>query len=444
VTSKGRLAPIGKGVLTGLVVILAVVCSGCAAGLTGDPWRVSHSSASISGGVVTNDGSEVEWWVEYGTTRAYGLETEHEHTAGIPANTPRDVGVTLLGLERATTYHYRFCAQDATQEGGPGCGEDRTFRTQSFACGETVTTSVRFTGDVQCFEVDTPGIVVGASGIEIDMNGFELRSGDAFDGVPGIDNSRGFSDVTIRDGTIGGVIPDLSAPGIRLEDASRNRILNVDVLAGSDGIVIRGGEDNEVRHSEVLLSVQSGLRAEDTTGLVVADSATGASLFGDGMRFTNLIDGRVVRNRVVSRASGSDSVQFGIYVAGNGNVIKQNQVSGWVGTNVMLASGANNKLLENEVFGATGPINQPAQLDHFSDGIFVGAFTAGTVVRGNSSIDNLLDGIQVQGVQSGIGDNVANDNGDLGIEAVAGVTDLGGNLASGNRNPLQCTNVFCQ
>jgi hypothetical protein len=34
-------------------------------------------------------------------------------------------------------------------------------------------------------------------------------------------------------------------------------------------------------------------------------------------------------------------------------------------------------------------------------------------------------------------------HGDLGIEAVAGVTDGGGNKVSGNGNPLQCTNVFC-
>jgi hypothetical protein len=30
------------------------------------------------------------------------------------------------------------------------------------------------------------------------------------------------------------------------------------------------------------------------------------------------------------------------------------------------------------------------------------------------------------------------------IDAAAGVTDLGGNVASGNGNPLQCRNVFCQ
>jgi hypothetical protein len=35
------------------------------------------------------------------------------------------------------------------------------------------------------------------------------------------------------------------------------------------------------------------------------------------------------------------------------------------------------------------------------------------------------------------------ENGDFGIDAVEGVTDRGGNTASGNGNPVQCRNVFC-
>jgi hypothetical protein len=40
--------------------------------------------------------------------------------------------------------------------------------------------------------------------------------------------------------------------------------------------------------------------------------------------------------------------------------------------------------------------------------------------------------------------NRANGNGDLGIEAVAGVTDKGGNRASGIGNPAQCQGVACR
>jgi hypothetical protein len=35
-------------------------------------------------------------------------------------------------------------------------------------------------------------------------------------------------------------------------------------------------------------------------------------------------------------------------------------------------------------------------------------------------------------------------NADLGIEAVPGVTDGGGNRATGNGNPLQCVSITCR
>jgi hypothetical protein len=40
--------------------------------------------------------------------------------------------------------------------------------------------------------------------------------------------------------------------------------------------------------------------------------------------------------------------------------------------------------------------------------------------------------------------NRAVRNADLGIEAVPGVLDGGGNKASRNGDPLQCSNVFCK
>jgi hypothetical protein len=55
----------------------------------------------------------------------------------------------------------------------------------------------------------------------------------------------------------------------------------------------------------------------------------------------------------------------------------------------------------------------------------------------------LDDGIDVHGTGTRLRDNRADDNGDFGIDAVPGVTDLGGNTATGNGNPLQCRSVLC-
>jgi len=422
-----------------IAALIALGCTGCATGLTGDPEIVSHQSATVAGQVVSDAGGQVEFWVQYGPTKAYGSESDHQ-TVATQQNTPTPVGATVDGLTRSTLYHYRLCAQDGSQRGGPGCGEDRTVKTQSFACGETVTTNIRLTGEVSCATnpVGAPGMVIGASAILVDMNGFAM-TGPIFvggGGAPAIDNSGGFDDVTIRDGHVGNF-----GDGIHLEDASRNHILNMDSSGPQDGIDIRGGEGNEVRHSDIF-GRNSGLVATDTTGLVVADSAASGA-FGSGMVLSGLVGSRVVRTQVI--AGGNPCcTSVGIAVAGNGNVIKDNRVGGWNAGNIRLGSGADNKLLDNEVFDGVFPFVEPGAEDSAGDGIFVGAFTAGTIVRANHAHGNDGDGIEVQGTETRIADNTADGNGDFGIDAVAGVIDGGGNMASGNGNPLQCRNVFCQ
>jgi parallel beta-helix repeat protein len=420
-------------------VLVVVGCTGCATGQTGEPTEASADSATIAGHVVSDAGGQVEYWVQFGLTKAYGSESDHQ-TASVAQNTPTEVFVTFDGLARSTLYHYRLCAQDGSQRGGPGCGEDRTVTTQSFACGETVTSDVRFTANVGCEDapVSDPGLVIGAPGIEIDMHGFGMFGGVFVGGgfAPAIDNRGGFDDVTIRDGRVGNF-----QDGIRLEDASRNRILHMDAFGPSDGVEIHGGSDNEIRHS-TMTGRLNGLLAVDTTGLIVADSRANGN-FGSGMVLNGLVGGRVVRNEAPNGGSACCTTSGIVLSASSGNVIADNRVGGWNGGNIRLVSGANNKLLRNEVFDGFFPIGGPETFDAEADGIFVGAFTANTVVRGNHAHDNDGDGIEVQGVGTRITDNTADNNGDFGIDAVAGVTDGGGNTASGNGNPLQCRNVFC-
>jgi hypothetical protein len=66
------------------------------------------------------------------------------------------------------------------------------------------------------------------------------------------------------------------------------------------------------------------------------------------------------------------------------------------------------------------------------------------VIRDNVLLGNGDDGIDVQAAGTVVTSNVANRNHDLGIEAVAGTIDLGGNKAFGNGNPLQCLNIACK
>ena len=67
-----------------------------------------------------------------------------------------------------------------------------------------------------------------------------------------------------------------------------------------------------------------------------------------------------------------------------------------------------------------------------------------TLILRNTAIGAGDDGIDVDSAETTLTRNGAFRNDDLGIEAVPGVTDGGGNKAAGNGNPLQCTNVFCR
>jgi hypothetical protein len=67
-----------------------------------------------------------------------------------------------------------------------------------------------------------------------------------------------------------------------------------------------------------------------------------------------------------------------------------------------------------------------------------------TLLAGNIAIGAADDGIDVDSPATTLTRNLALHNGDLGIEAVAGVTDGGGNKARGNGNPAQCTNIACK
>jgi parallel beta-helix repeat protein len=400
--------------------------TGCAVGQTGSPREISDSGATVNGTLLSNTGGQVEYWVQYGLTTAYGSETGHQ-TVAVQQNVPQPVIAEIAGLARSTTYHYRFCARDSQQTGGPGCGADRTFKTQSFACNEPVTSSLRLTGDVFC--ENTPAVLVGADGIDVNLAGYSIATPSGVGGGFAAVQNDGHDDVTVRNGSVVGAI--------RLFDASRNLVRNIDGVGGGDVIFIENGAGNAVRWN-TLDARGSGIAATDSVGLiVVGNRATGA--LGSGIR----VEGngaRIAHNEVPAT-----NVTFasGIQLFGSDNRVVSNQVAGpWLAGGIWVQAGANNVIAENNVSDAGN--EDPPFDDNFNDGIFVGAFTAGTLLRDNLVQRNTGDGIEVQASNAGLQGNRAFDNGDFGIDAAAGVTDLGGNVASGNGNPLQCRNVFCQ
>ena len=202
-----------------------------------------------------------------------------------------------------------------------------------------------------------------------------------------------------------------------------------------------------------------GLFNGSTLNRVVRNEVSGngfvavISAHGEGNRLTAnhifnnksgvILDGdrnKVTRNHVVDTTGGCEGCGFGIsFEGGRGNLIASNTVDG-----TQTEAGIRFAAFEPDTPPA---VDNTARLNVVrgggTDGILVESTATGTLLEGNAASDNEDDGIDVESPTTALTANRANRNGDLGIEAVPGVTDGGGNTASGNGNPLQCTNVFC-
>jgi parallel beta-helix repeat protein len=409
------------------MVAAAALCAGCATGQTGNPDGVSGTGARVFGTVVSDTGGQVEYWVEYGTSTAYGSQSPHQTTNTQP-NSPVGVLVRFNGLQRATTYHYRVCAQDSQQEGGPGCGEDKQFTTVNVDCGDSITADLHLSGDLDCIATGPgDGPAVGADGIDIDLAGHTIRgAGTALE-------NQGFDDVTIHHGTLYAF-----GTALELNSASRNLIRFVsagrldDLFAPSTGtgVSIQGGEANVIRRSD-LAGSNVGLLATSSPGLLVADSTASS---GSGSRGA----GAAVSLQGDSALVLRNGFFAGVFVGGSSNRIVDNDVRAF-GSGIDVTGGSGNLLSRNNVHD----VDVLSFMTDAGDGIVVRAAATGTRLRGNVATSNFDDGIDVRSATTLLRDNRADDNEDFGIDAVSGVTDLGGNTANGNGNPLQCRNVFC-
>jgi hypothetical protein len=394
---------------------------------------VTGTEVEVAGRVVTDTGGQVEYWVEYGPTAAYGEVTDSGFVT-LAKNEVYGVGVNITGLERSKTYHYRLCAKDANQNGGPGCGEDNAFLTQMFDCGDTITRDVRMRESMDCDRgPDSNGLTIGADGVQVDLGGFTLHGPHGLIREPvtpiGIDNSAGYDDVTIRNGGLA-----YWGTGVRMEGGSRNWFLDASVTSNTRGLVMRGGDHNLIMRSTLAGSPGFGL------GLTVVNSPVLVVDGGAGAGW--LVDSNDTLIRRSALQPTEDASEPCIEIRGSRNRVVDNGFVGCIRAGLVVTSGADNVLTSNDIEGFSSP-GDPAAPGYLGDGIFVGAFTAGTVLRENVVYENSGDGIEALAPATSLQGNSADDNGDFGIDAAAGSTDLGGNSAEGNGNPLQCRNVFC-
>lgn len=355
------------------------------------------------------------------------------------------------------------------------------------SCGDTITSDTTLDADL----VDCPsnGILIGAEGVTLDLNGHMIDGDGELEDCPegepcdlGILN-EGHAGVTVRGGSVrefavGAITagaPDsrllhLSVtgstfPGVLVFDSPRARLEHNTVAANGlvtdgEGLGVFGSPDSRIAHNRISDNGDIGVFGLDANDIVfernLLSGHSEAGFLVEGGR--NVFDRNhlsrngvgidvggdenvITRNHVFDSPLSEEGGGFGIFVAaGHDNVVARNLVVRASGAGIRLS------LIPEELEGEPGAVNTVVRhniLRGNGDGIVVLDTAENTLIEDNLALASEDDGIDVDSPLTTLTGNHILHNGDLGIEAVFGVTDGGDNKAHGNGNSAQCTNVSC-
>jgi len=302
-------------------------------------------------------------------------------------------------------------------------------------CGDTITTDTTLDSDL--LYCPNNGIVIGADNVTLDLNGHTISGDDEpYEPCPedapcdiGILND-GHDAVTIK----GGTVRDFGL-GIVVVRAKRNRLRNLAAVENAfEGIVIFRSARIRVQGSS---ASRNGV-GNSRPGIALAESdynrITGNTMSrnGDLALFMEASDHNLIRHNT-ARGNPED----GMIIEGDRNEIVRNRLvrnGGGILITIVSRGGKSvgNVVARNVVRNAR------------AGGIAVDRVPKRTLISRNLVVGSGRGGIIVGSRSTTITNNRAVRNRGLGIRAVEGVIDGGGNRASGNGDPRQCLNVACR
>jgi parallel beta-helix repeat protein len=347
-------------------------------------------------------------------------------------------------------------------------------------CGDTIAQDRTLDSDL--LNCPGAGVVIGAPGITLDLNGHTIDGtvphGPSCGPLYGVDNSAGYDDVTVKDGTVqqfddgievigagGNRLSQINVrgnncDGIFVSDGSHGNVVVNNGVSGNDfrGIVVRDSNRNRIARNAVSANDHAGIavfRSAQTKierNSVAGDGRSRGGRAEFGVELVTSSDSLVSGNSVV-RHSGAGVVLF---EGSTHNRVELNSVRRYGGDGIVLINRSNqNTVEENTVAMSSGsqPFGGIEILDSSANavrrntvsasgfgGIVIGAASEeavqsrDNVVSANTTCENPDDGIRVgtDAVRSLITRNVACQNGDDGIDLNQPNTSVGDNTA--NRN----------
>jgi large repetitive protein len=358
-------------------------------------------------------------------------------------------------------------------------------QTAPLSCGDTVTVDTTLDRDLTGCRSN--GIVIGADNITLDLAGHTISGdGKLVRRCPrrqicdaGIAND-GHDGVTVRNGSVGQF-----ASGVLVGRARENRVLDIsssqntffgfvvfrsaqilvrdssgsrNIAPDGDGMGLFESHDVRILNNSFRRNPGPGIHVQASAdnlikGNLISRSSPGILLGGE-RRADRADRNQIRRNRFVRNAAG---VLLG---RGNRNVIARNRFSrdgdgiaienargNLVARNVILdarKSGIYLGLNDPPIGGGDNVVRRNVVRRSGEDGFKVRSKDHHSLLIGNLARRSGDDGVDVESNSTKLVRNRAIGNDALGIEAVFGVIDGGGNLARGNGDPLQCVNVRCR
>jgi hypothetical protein len=319
------------------------------------------------------------------------------------------------------------------------------------ACGDVITADTTLDSDLANCPGD--GVVIGADAITLNLAGHSIDGVGAQAGGYGVEN-HGFDDVAV----LNGWIEEFQAP-IYFDDANGSVLKRLTVTGEAQGPLQFWHSDSNIVRGNVIFTGLTfyGDSDNNTVDRNRIDTPGTGILFAGLVNFPPNPDDYGHANSITANTITGHGDSYGIYVSfAFDALIQANALREHGGVGIQVSGqGARNRVQGNAVAdsGLQGILVAGDQSEsvvlgnqvagNALDGISLNSATSGTIVERNNSSHNGDDGIDSDSSSATLTGNKAKYNDDLGIEAVSGVTDGGGNVAKGNGNPAQCVGVAC-
>ena len=325
------------------------------------------------------------------------------------------------------------------------------------ACGKVITKSFTLSHDLLNCPAD--GLVVGANGITINLNG---KLVDGVSAAAGIRND-GFDRVTIRNGKVQGfahgvqlnagtrrnlvaklTVSGSEVAGVQLFDADSNNRVTRNVLAfqAGDGVAVVGGSSgNVVSDNKIHTNEGNGVYVQaSSSNRIVRNTISGNS--DRNVRLDAANRNHLVRNTLAK--GGDAAVEL---TDSHWNVLARNKVSTSGDAGFILSHSHRNRLLANTATSSSdaGAFLQYSNNNTLRKNAFFGnpagidlAHSHGNIIESNAANANMGNGINLEDSNGNrIRANIANANHGSGIHVVGEATEAGdphtrGNVVIGN------------